>query len=66
MSQVWAREPAAVVAVLLAAVNVVAVFVPISDLQRGMLIALVSAVVGLLVRSQVSPVAASSPAPPAG
>ena len=65
---VWRREPAAVTAVVVAALDLVAVLgLPISPGQSAAVVAFTTALGGLLVRSQVSPVAArpapASPAP---
>ena len=58
----WNREPALVVAAIAALISLAVGFgAPVTPIQFGLIMAAVSAVTGLLTRSQVSPVSSSSP-----
>lgn len=53
----WEREPAAILAVASAAIALAIGFgAPITTQQMGLIMAFVSSVVGLITRSQVTPV----------
>lgn len=58
LANLWGREPAMILAVVQAALALVAVFgLRLSAEQIGAVLALTAAVLGLLTRSQVTPVA---------